>query len=98
MHLTAGQGYTLVLDEPDNYLALAEIEPWLMELNDACGTRLCQAVLCSHHPELIDYLGPDRGVLLERERSGAVRSRRVVKAFTDDRLKLSEQVARGWQS
>jgi predicted ATPase len=98
VHLTAGQGYTLVLDEPDNYLALPEIQPWLMELNDACGKTLCQAVLCSHHPELIDYLGPDRGVLLERERSGAVRSRSVVEAFTDDRLKLSEQVARGWQS
>src|SRR5262249_6722525 len=30
VRLSAGQGYTLMLDEPDNYVALPEIQPWLM--------------------------------------------------------------------
>ena len=39
VHLAAGQGYSLFLDEPDNYVALAEIQPWLLALEDACGRR-----------------------------------------------------------
>ncbi len=74
IRLTAGQGYTFFLDEPDNYVALTEIQPWLIELADSCGETVSQAVLCSHHPELIDYLGGDNGWLLQRERSGATRA------------------------
>ena len=48
IHLAEGQGYTLFLDEPDNYVALPEIQPWLMELADACGEKVPQAVISSH--------------------------------------------------
>jgi predicted ATPase len=97
IHLAAGQGYTLMLDEPDNYVALPEIQPWLIELADACGDAVPQAVLCSHHPELIDYLGSDRGVVLARESSGATTVRSMPDLATDGGLKLSEVVARGWE-
>ncbi|MGA2067625.1 MAG: AAA family ATPase [Thermoguttaceae bacterium] len=97
LHLTAGQGYTLFLDEPDNYLALAEIQPWLIALADACGDTIPQAVLCSHHPELIDYLGPDRGLLLQREASGVTVVKPLTEATLGEGLKLSERIARGWQ-
>jgi predicted ATPase len=97
VRLAAGQGYTLFLDEPDNYVALAEIQPWLIELADACGGSVPQAVLCSHHPELIDYLGGDRGVLLERESSGVTRAKELAENAADGGLRLSERVARGWQ-
>jgi predicted ATPase len=100
VRLAAGQGYqgyTMFLDEPDNYIALAEIQPWLIELADACGAYVPQAVLCSHHPELIDYLGPDRGVLLERESSGVTRAKALAETLVNDGLKISERVARGWQ-
>lgn len=72
--LTADQGYSLFLDEPDNYVALREIQPWLVGLEDGCGETIPQAVLCSHHPECIDYLGVDSGLLLKRESSGATRA------------------------
>lgn len=71
----AGDRDVLFLDEPDNYLALAEIQPWLMALSDRCGTGPRQAIICSHHPELIDYLGGEAGVLLKRESSGVVTAR-----------------------
>ncbi len=96
VHLTAGQGYSLFLDEPDNYVAIREIQPWLFSLEDACGGDLPQAVLCSHHPELIDYLGPDAGVLLQREASGAIKPLSPKSLNADVGLKLSEIVARGW--
>lgn len=97
VRLAAGQGFTLFLDEPDNYVALCEIQPWLIELADACGDRVPQAVLCSHHPELIDYLGADHGVELRRESSGVTTVRRLNGTTVEGGLKLSEMVARGWQ-
>ena len=97
IRLALGQGYTLMLDEPDNYVALAEIQPWLIELADACGGEVPQAVLCSHHPELIDYLGSDHGVVLARESSGATTVRSTADLAADGGLKLSEVVARGWE-
>ncbi len=97
VHITAGQGYSLFLDEPDNYVALAELQPWLMALKDACGDTVPQAVICSHHPELIDYLGSDCGLLFARETSGVVTARRPDTAAADVGLKLSELVARGWE-
>ncbi|NLX13024.1 MAG: AAA family ATPase [Phycisphaerales bacterium] len=97
VRLVAGQGYTLWLDEPDNYVALAEIQPWLIGLADACGKDVPQAVLCSHHPELIDYLGGDRGLILKRESSGATIVRPSSKLAVEGGLKLSEVIARGWE-
>jgi predicted ATPase len=97
VRLAAGQGYTLFLDEPDNYVALAEIQPWLIELSDASGESVPQAVLCSHHPELIDYLGGERGILLCREASGVIKARNLDKRLHEGGLKLSEAVARGWE-
>jgi predicted ATPase len=88
-------GHTVFVDEPENYLALPEIQPWLMELNSACGDGFPQAVLISHHPELIDYLGPECGTWIERDPLGPARVRELPKRI-DDGLKLSEQIARGW--
>ncbi len=94
--LTVGQGYTLFLDEPDNYVALAEIQPWLVNLSDACGEDVPQAVICSHHPEVIDYIGRDRCLELRRENSGVTKVRPLRELDASDGLKLSELVARGW--
>jgi predicted ATPase len=93
----AGDQDVLFLDEPDNYLSLAEIQPWLMALSDTCGTRPRQAIICSHHPELIDYFGGEAGVLLKRESSGSITTRRLREIAVDAGLKLSEIIARGWE-
>ncbi len=100
VHLSSGLGYILFLDEPENYLALAEIQPWLMELSEHCGEEIPQAVLCSHHPELIDYLGYSHGVSLSRERSGAAKWMDIseYESPAAEGLKLSEIIARGWES
>ena len=89
-------GVTLFLDGPDNSLEPSEIQPWLLELVDLCDETPSQAVVCSHHPELIDYLGPDRGVLLVRESSTATEARAIETPATDNGLTLSETLARGW--
>lgn len=88
-------GHTVFLDEPENYVALPEIQPWLMELNTACGESFPQAVLISHHPEMIDYLGAECGKWIERDPLGPMRVKRLPERV-DEGLKLSEQIARGW--
>ena len=90
-----GEGASLFLDEPENFVTLREIQPWLAALTDACGESVEQAVLISHHPEVIDYLAGSAGLWLERDKGGPVRivERRNV---TADGLKTSEAMARGW--
>jgi len=87
-------GYTIYLDEPENYVSIEEIQPWLMELLDVCGEGIPQAVIISHHPELIDYLGKEYGRIIERDPLGPSRVRGMPARIDD--LKLSEQFARGW--
>jgi len=88
-------GHTLFIEEPENYVSLPEIQPWLMELNDACGEGFPQAVLISHHPELIDYLGPESSKWLERDSLGPSRVKKLPTEI-EQGLKLSEKIARGW--
>ena len=98
LHLNHNEGgIWLFLDEPDNYVALPEIQPWLMALVELCEETPSQAVICSHHPELIDYLGPTSGQVLQRNASGATTAQPIGKVTTGG-LKLSELVARGWDS
>jgi ATPase subunit of ABC transporter with duplicated ATPase domains len=89
-------GHTLMLDEPENYVALAEIQPWLMELSDACGVSIPQIIIISHHPELIDYFGVDKCRLIDREPLSATRVK-AISTQPDENLKLSEIIARGWE-
>ena len=93
---SADSPLVLLLDEPDNYVALAEIQPWLDELSQLCEDTSSQAVLCSHHPELIDYLGPADGVLMRRVAASATIPVPISQCEVGPSLKLSEQVARGW--
>ncbi len=83
---------TLFLDEPDNYVTLPELQPWLAELEDGAGDTLPQVVLISHHPEAIDFLAHNT-VWLAREPESHTR---IVKPKNDTGLRMSEIYARGW--
>jgi hypothetical protein len=74
--LSANRSTSLFLDEPDNYLALREIQPWLAAVAEHCGDTLEQAVLASHHPVTIDYMAGAKGRWFYRDGSGPVRATR----------------------
>jgi len=86
----------LCLDEPDNFVMLAELQPFLLALQDRCQERELQALVISHHPEYINYLGPECGLLFERAHNGPVRARRVAQEQNAP-LDLAEVMARGWE-
>jgi predicted ATPase len=86
---------TLFLDEPDNYVALREIQPWLTSLIDAAGRSIDQSIIISHHPEVIDQLAPENGVWLYRDGNGPTRAE-TGRATMSAPLRPSEVEARGW--
>jgi len=91
------EGVSLFLDEPDNFVTLREIQPWLIALTDSCGESVEQAVLISHHPEIIDRLALQSGRWFDRDNNGPTRVSDTPKAQVDG-LTPSESMARGWQS
>ena len=94
-HLAKGHRRSLFIDEPDNYLSLREVQPWLAQVVDACGETLEQAVIISHHPKTIDYLAGAKGRWFSRDGEGPVRVGTEPKISADG-LSLSEAIARGW--
>ena len=86
---------SLFIDEPENYLALREIQPWAATVADRCGESLEQLVVISHHPVMIDYLAGTVGKWFSREEDGPVRVSDQPER-TVDGLSLSETISRGW--
>ncbi|GFZ99614.1 hypothetical protein GCM10011497_32910 [Elstera cyanobacteriorum] len=74
----------LVFDEPENFISLKEIQPWLRKVEDWVEEGNGQIILISHHPETMNYEGDDSLVWLERENGGPTR------------LKSREDIAAGY--
>ena len=96
IYLAADRRVSLFIDEPDNYLALGEIQPWLGAAIERVGESLGQVVVASHHPVIIDYMAGASGRWFFRDRDGPVRVSKEPKD-TVDGLPLSEIIARRWE-
>ncbi len=97
LHFVVARGQTVIIDEPENYISLREIQPWLMAVEDSVEENQGQVLLISHHPELINQWAPSCGVQFVREGIGPVR----VKGFhgePESSLSPAELVARGWEN
>ena len=96
IHSTPGGG-VLCLDEPENNVALPEIQPWLDALMDHVESRGIQSILISHHPRLINYLvRADAHWLDKDDATSPTRMRAVVLEPEPDGLPASQLVERGW--
>ncbi len=96
LHFVAAKGNTVIIDEPENFISLAEIQPWLMKLVDFVEGGRGQAILISHHPELINQLAPNHGVQFVRNDMGSVHVERF-NGDPNNPLPPAELVARGWE-
>jgi energy-coupling factor transporter ATP-binding protein EcfA2 len=93
LHGPASRIPVLCLDEPDNFVSIREIQPFLTELSDLSDETGLQVLLISHSPEVIDYIGASGAILLERPDGGHTRVRSIE---APGPLRLSELMARGW--
>lgn len=96
LHFLVRRGRTVILDEPDNFISLREIQPWLSSLDDAVDEAGGQAILISHHPEILNQWAPEVGVRFIREGAGPMQAKPFDTSDTDAKLPPSEIVARGW--
>lgn len=97
LHFLIAKGHTIFIDEPDNFIALREIQPWLLQAETALEDHDGQLILISHHPEILNQWATRHGLRFFREGNGQVRTER----FRPDRkgdLQPSELIARGWES
>lgn len=86
---------SLFVDGPDNYISLREVQPWVVALCEALGDTLEQAVVISHHPVTIDYLG-GKGRWFFRDDDGPARVKYEPPPGAGS-ASFSEVIARGWE-
>lgn len=98
LHFALHRDRTLCIDEPDNFIAVREIDPWLSKVLDRVDDEdsNSQVLFISHHPELLNRLAWTDGVILDRPGGRHTR----VRQFEDPAqtgLSPAELVARGWE-
>jgi len=98
---STGGGWTtsplVCLDEPDNFVTLAEIQPWLISLCQAAEDHDAQVFFVSHHPELINYLAPEHAIVFRRDDGGPTRIG-PFRSDPDSTMTPAEVIARGWEN
>ncbi len=69
-HFLARDGATICIDEPDNFVSIEEIQPWLNLMIEKSEDGEAQVILASHHPEIINLLARDTGIVFRRTEAG----------------------------
>lgn len=95
LHCAVSADSTLLIDEPENFIALRELQPWLFEMQDKVEESGGQVLLISHNPEFINQMAPQNAVQFTRPNNLET----VVGPFKTegfDGLTPAEVVARGW--
>lgn len=95
LHAAVKPGATICIDEPDNFLALREIQPWLVHLKDRAEDTGAQLFLISHNTEVINYMAPHHGTWFYREQGGRVQTKPFGTLETG-LYTAAEVIARDW--
>ena len=93
--LRAGVFSTVLIDEPDNFVSMREIQPWLDNLHDICDEHGRQALIISHHPEVVNKMARGTEFWFSRHAGAHV----VVRPFpVVENMPPAEVMARGWEN
>jgi ABC-type lipoprotein export system ATPase subunit len=91
--LATGATQTVLIDEPDNYVGLPELQPWTLSLRELLDENH-QAILVSHHPEILANAGGEFGRYLWRDNHTS--PTRIGPLNVPAGLGPGEAIARGW--
>jgi len=83
----------VVVDEPDNFVGLPELQPWVLAMKELLDEEH-QAVLISHHPEILASVGGEFGSYLWRDNHTS--PTRIGPLRVPEGISAGEAVARGW--
>jgi predicted ATPase len=91
--LATGAAQTVLIDEPDNFVGLPELQPWVLSLREILDEEH-QAIIISHHPEVLNNAGEEFGCYLWRDSHTS--PTRIGPLKVPAGLDAGEAVARGW--
>jgi energy-coupling factor transporter ATP-binding protein EcfA2 len=91
--LETGATRTVMLDEPDNFVGLPELQPWVLSMRELLDEKH-QLVLISHHPEILANSGEANGRYLWRDNHSSPTRYGPLKV--PDGMGAGEAIARGW--
>jgi hypothetical protein len=91
--LATGAVQTVLIDEPDNFVGLPELQPWVLAIRELLDEDH-QAILISHHPEILNSAGEEAGRYLWRDNHTS--PTRIGALNVPEGLSAGEAVTRGW--
>jgi energy-coupling factor transporter ATP-binding protein EcfA2 len=91
--LETGAARTVMLDEPDNFVGLPELQPWVLSMRELLDDKH-QLVLISHHPEILSSSGEANGRYLWRDNHTS--PTRIGPLKVPEGMGAGEAMARGW--
>jgi len=91
--LEAGAARTVLIDEPDNFVGLPELQPWVLSMRELLDDQH-QLILISHHPEILSSSGEANGRYLWRDNHTS--PTRIGPLMVPEGMNAGEAVARGW--
>jgi ATPase subunit of ABC transporter with duplicated ATPase domains len=97
LHFAFRSDTTLCFDEPDNFVALREVQPWLDQIIEKVEDESSntQVLIASHHPELLDRLAVEDGISLDRP-DGLLTRAQPFRDPAETGLTPSSLISRGW--
>lgn len=91
--METGAARSLLLDEPDNFVGLPELQPWVLSMRELLDEQH-QLILISHHPEILSNSGEANGRYLWRDNHTS--PTRIDQLSVPDGMTAGEAIARGW--
>ncbi len=91
--LETGAARTVLIDEPDNFVGLPELQPWVLSMRELLDDQH-QLVLISHHPEVLSNSGEENGRYLWRDNHSS--PTRIGPLKVPEGMTAGEAIARGW--
>lgn len=91
--METGAARSIMLDEPDNFVGLPELQPWVLSMRELLDEKH-QLVLISHHPEILGNSGEANGRYLWRDNHTS--PTRIGPLKVPEGMSAGEAIARGW--
>jgi predicted ATPase len=88
-----GAARTVLIDEPDNFVGLPELQPWLLSMRELLDDEH-QLIVISHHPEVLSNSGEANGRYLWRDNHTS--PTRIGPLRVPEGMTAGEAIARGW--
>lgn len=91
--METGAARTVFLDEPDNFVGLPELQPWVLSMRELLDEQH-QLILISHHPEILANSGEANGRYLWRDHHTS--PTRIGPLNVPEGMTAGEAIARRW--